>query len=124
VYADEGMYEEGLEELGWEHFLTVYEVCCTVKVTLREDKQEKRKRELNKFGTTLKPNMDQYPEKLGRLFERWGWWWWWWKTTYQQAVSKFGMDQVFQVMIAFLQIYLLCCAKVQQCGGCILPFVA
>ena len=51
-------------------FLTVYEVCCTVKVTLREDKQEKRKRELNKFGTTLKPNMDQYPEKLGRLFER------------------------------------------------------
>ncbi len=48
----------------------IVEVGCTVKVTLREDKQEKRKRELNKFGTTLKPNMDQYPEKLGRLFER------------------------------------------------------
>ena len=41
-----------------------------VKVALREDEQEKRNRELDKFGTTLKPNMDQYPEKLGRLFER------------------------------------------------------
>jgi hypothetical protein len=40
VFYEEGLYEAGLEELGWDHYSTIYEICCAVRVKLRDDQPE------------------------------------------------------------------------------------
>lgn len=37
IYIDENEGPDGLEEIGWEHFSTIYEVKCNVRVTLSDD---------------------------------------------------------------------------------------
>mmetsp|Transcript_23196 Transcript_23196/g.34594 ORF Transcript_23196/g.34594 Transcript_23196/m.34594 type:complete len:297 (-) Transcript_23196:89-979(-) len=103
VYADEEMFEEGLIQLGWDHYSTVYEIYCTLKVTLQESEDEKYKREVSEFKKKFKANFEQFSERFGCLFDREG------DndgddvkeeciTTYQHAISKFGIDQVFKVI--------------------------
>ena len=101
------MYEEGLEELGWEHYSTIYEVYCTLNVTLKETEEEKQERELAEFRTTLKTKMAKNAETFGLLFEI--------SnddgvdryddegneiTEYQWAIAKFGIDRVIDTIDA------------------------
>lgn len=95
MYADEGLYEEGLEVLGWEHYSTIYEIYCALKVTLQEkSEEEKLEIELAEFRGKLEAAFNLFPEKLGGLFERddgEG-------TKYEHAVARFGIDKTFQVI--------------------------
>jgi len=70
MYSDEGMYEEGLEELGWEHYSTFYEVCCSLDVTLEETEEEKLQRLFTEFQTKFRNDLESSPQTLGNIFEK------------------------------------------------------
>jgi hypothetical protein len=102
VFAEDHI--EGLEELGWEEYSTAYEVYCSVTVELLEDEDKKLKRELLAFQARFKADFGRFPERFGGLFDKGG------KrmptliaedhgvTFYQDAVTKFGVDQVIKVI--------------------------
>ena len=114
--GEDGLYEEGLENLGWEHYETFYEVYCKLKIELQETEEEKQARLFNEFQSLLRNDLKSYPEKLGNIFEAiedtesyeeddeakel--------KTRYDDAVKKFGEEKVFKTLLDEIPTTLTC----------------
>mmetsp|Transcript_5115 Transcript_5115/g.5894 ORF Transcript_5115/g.5894 Transcript_5115/m.5894 type:complete len:292 (+) Transcript_5115:75-950(+) len=90
MYADEGMFEQGLEELGWEHYSSIYEIYCTLNVTRQKTEEEK----LMEFKDELAANFNLSPETLGGLFEETNCE----DTRVENAILTFGSVSVFAVI--------------------------
>ncbi len=90
MYADEGMFEQGLEELGWEHYSSIYEIHCTVEVIRQKTEEEK----LMEFKEKLVSSFNLRPETLGGLFEQENGE----HTRVENAISTFGPDSIFEVI--------------------------
>ncbi|GFH50281.1 predicted protein [Chaetoceros tenuissimus] len=98
--GEDGLYGEGLENLGWEFCKVFYEVHCDLKIELQETEEEKLSRLFNEFHISFRNDLKSTPETLGNIFEviedvedhdevR---------TRYDDAVEKFGEEKVFETL--------------------------
>ena len=103
LYSDEGLYEEGLESLGWEHFDTIYEIYCKVEITLEETEEEKLKRQFEEFKLKFSRDLIRSPSTLGHLFDEAGYGD---LSTFDDASLKFGEYDTFHVVIGLIPLEL------------------